>query len=114
MTLVYTNPRLAAEIPDWPSGKDRVTAHFRIEQNHNGERACRRTTGAEKKLTYAKKMRIVDGSDGKTYIAALSFYGSMIAIYRGDMKFQEEIIHASGDPVRFLAVLNLINEGESK
>jgi hypothetical protein len=34
-------------------------------------------------------MRIVDGDDGKTYIAALSYYNS-ITIFHGDMKFHHE------------------------
>jgi hypothetical protein len=41
-------------------------------------------------------MRIVDGDDGHTYIAALTMYGH-ITIHRGDMKFHEEVIH-NGDP----------------
>jgi hypothetical protein len=36
-------------------------------------------------------MRIVDGDDGRTYIAGLSNYGH-ITIMRGDMKFNEETV----------------------
>ena len=53
----------------------------------------RQTTGATKALTYAKLARIVDGSDGLTYIAEYSFYGH-INIMRGDMKFSQKI-HAT-------------------
>lgn len=88
----YSNPRMNAVIENWPSGSKRVTAHFHIEQDaKRGERAIRSTTGAEKKLTFAKKMRIVDGDDGRTYIAALTMYGH-VTIHRGDMKFHEESI----------------------
>jgi hypothetical protein len=102
--LTYSNPRMIAVIPDWPSGSKRVTARFEIEQNARGERAIRTTTGAPKKLTYAVKMRVVDGSDGRTYIAALTLYGS-VSIMRGDMQFQQESIH-SGHP-QYAAALEL-------
>lgn len=89
-SLTYSNPRMQATIPDWPSGWKRVTARFEIEQDaKRGERAVRTTDGNPKKLTYAKMARIVDGSDGRTYIAELSFYGH-INIMRGDMKYSQE------------------------
>jgi hypothetical protein len=86
----YSNPRIEAIIENWPMGFTRkVTAKFFIEVNNKGERAVRETVGVAKKLTYAKKMRIVDGDDGKTYIAALSYYNS-ITIFQGNMKFHHE------------------------
>ena len=89
----YSNPRMAATIENWPSGSKRVTATFTIEQTPGkGERAVRVTTGAPKKLTYARKARIVDGDDGRTYIAELSFSGH-VSIMRSDMKLQHETIH---------------------
>lgn len=97
MPRTYTNPRLSATIENWPSGSNRVTAKFTIERDvrgprtNRGERAVRTTTGEPKKLTFARKMRIVDGDDGRTYIAALTDYGH-ITIHRGDMKFTEESI----------------------
>jgi len=103
--LTYSNPRMSAVIPDWPSGRHRVTARFEIEQDpKRGERATRITDGATKKLTYAKLARIVDGSDGRTYIAELSFYG-FVSIMQGNMKFQQEAIFDK-DP-RFAAALEL-------
>jgi hypothetical protein len=84
-TLAYSNPRMKAIVQDWPSGSKRVTATFEIEQAKRGERAVRTTDGAP------KKARIVDGSDGRTYIAELTVYGH-ISIMRGDMKFQQESI----------------------
>ena len=92
MTIKYSNPRMTATIENWPHGSQRVTATFVIEQTPRGERAVRVTTGAPKKLTFARKMRIVDGDTGRTYIAALSLYGH-VSIMRGDMKFQEESFH---------------------
>lgn len=102
---IYSNPRLRAEIPDWPNGRtQRVTALFTIEQSGKGERAVRVTTGAPKKLTYASKVRIVDGDDGRTYIAELTTYGH-ISIMQGDMKFQHEVIHDSNPRYREIFAL---------
>jgi hypothetical protein len=85
-----------AQIENWPSGSRRVTAVFTIESGKKGERAVRVTEGAAKKLTYATKARIVDGDDGRTYIAELSLYGH-ISIMQGNMKYQQETIHRT-DP----------------
>ena len=93
--FTYSNPRMEATIENWPSGSKRVTARFEIEQTpRKGERAVRTTTGEPKKLTYAKLARIVDGSDGRTYIAEFTVYRH-ITIMRGDMKFSHETIHPS-------------------
>lgn len=90
--LIYSNPRMEATIQNWPCGSKRVTARFEIEQDaKRGERAVRTTDGAPKKLTYAKMARIVDGSDGRTYIAEYTLYG-LISIMRGDMKYSQESI----------------------
>jgi hypothetical protein len=103
--MTYSNPRTSATFHDWPSGAKKVTADFFIETHPTrGERAVRVTTGAPKKLTYARKMRIVDGSDGRTYIAALTRYRT-ITIMRGDMKYH----HGScllGEP-RYAELLEL-------
>ncbi len=104
MELTYSNPRMSAVIENWPSGSKRVTARFEIEQSKKGERAVRITDGAPKKLTYAKMARIVDGSDGRTYIAEYTKYG-FISIMRGDMKFQHETIHQNNP--RYAEVLEL-------
>lgn len=88
----YSNPRTHAVIPDWPNGRKRTTATFSIECDaKRGERAVRTTDGAPKKLSYAAKVRIVDGDDGKTYIMELTAYGH-ISIMRGDMKYQHETV----------------------
>ena len=88
----YTNPRKTAVIENWPSGSKRVTAYFSIEADaKRGERAVRVTTGAPKKLTFARKMRIVDGDDGHTYVATLTSFGH-ITIFKGDMKYHHETV----------------------
>ena len=103
--MTYSNPRTKAVIENWPNGGHRVTAIFEIESDpKRGERAVRTTTGAPKKLTYARKARIVDGDDGRTYIAELTTYGH-ISIMRGDMKYQAETVHP--DDARYSTVLEL-------
>jgi hypothetical protein len=100
----YSNPRMTATVENWPSGGARVTAYFAIEvDSKRGERAVRETTGKPKKLTFARKMRIVDGDDGKTYLMAYTL--SHITVWRGDMKYQEETINSS-DP-RYCEMLKL-------
>jgi hypothetical protein len=89
--LTYSNPRMKATIPDWPSGSKRVAAEFEIESINGKERGIRTTTGAPKKLTFARLARIVDGSDGRTYILELSFYGH-ITVKRGDFKYDHETV----------------------
>src|ERR1700730_13697597 len=86
----YSNPRMQATIPDWPSGSQRVTANFYIEtdpKGKKGERAVRETT-TTKKDTYADKARIVDGDDGKIYIIKLTDYG--ICVKESNMKFSHD------------------------
>ena len=105
---VYSNPRMSATIENWPSGSKRVTANFEIERHpKRGERAVRITTGAPKVLTYTRKARIVDGDDGRTYIAELSSYG-FVNIMRGDMRYSEETIHPGND--RFAMAFALFAE----
>ena len=107
----YRNPRRKAVIENWPNGGHRVTATFEIESDpKRGERAVRTTTGAPKKLTYAVKVRIVDGDDGRTYIAELTAYRH-ISIMRGDMKYQAETIHP--DNPRYPAILELFASDEA-
>lgn len=100
--MKYSNPRMEATIENWPSGSKRVTAQFRIEQTPKGERGVRTTTGKPKLLTYARKARIVDGEDGRVYIANLTEYGH-ISIFKGDMQYSQEAIFEN-DP-RYSEVL---------
>ena len=103
--MKYSNPRKEATIENWPFGfKLKTTATFTIEQNKKGEERAVRTTidprngrvSAPKKLTFAEKMRIVDGDDGKTYIAYLTTY-RFVGIMQSNMQYQEETIHENND-----------------
>ena len=107
--ITYSNPRKQAEFTDWPSGKLRTRCVFTVEAKPGkGERAVRVTTdpktgreSAPKALTYARRVRIVDGSDGKTYIAELTLYG-FVSIMQSNMQFQQESINV--DDLRYAAV----------
>ena len=109
----YSNPRTELTVNDWPYGKNRVTAIFTIEAGKKGERAVRVTENPRggwnkpKKLTYANQARIVDGDDGKTYIAELSNYG-FITIMQSNMQYQAESI--SPDDDRFPAIRALFGD----
>lgn len=106
----YSNPRTSFQTDNWPYGRKRVTAIFTLEQTKRGERVSRVTQNPKggwnkpKKLTYAYKQRIVDGNDGKTYIAVMSQYGT-ISIMQSDMKLQKESIPTNSDS--YAAMLNL-------
>jgi hypothetical protein len=103
-------------IESWPFGRfERCQAVFKIEQHPTrGERAVRTITDAEgrtyapKKLTFARLVRIVEGSDGRTYIAELTRSG-FVSIMQSNMKLEEESIFER-DP-RFPAVRALFNDG---
>jgi hypothetical protein len=106
----YHNPRMEAVIDNWPYGRDRTTATFKVERHATrGERGTRFTVdpktgrpGATKTLTYSALVRIVDGDDGRTYIAEWSGNYGFVTIMRSDMKLQEETIWPKDD--RFEAV----------
>lgn len=113
MPLTYSNPRLHAEIPNWPmGGNKRGLAFFTIEiAPGKGERGIRITkhddsgkVSKPKIMTFATKARIVDGDDGKTYIIELSMYG-FISIMQSNMQFQQETIHE--DDLRHAELLAL-------
>jgi hypothetical protein len=112
----YSNPRMEAVITGWPYNRtERTTATFRVEiASPCRERGTRFTidpkTGkpsAVKALTYASKVRIVDGDDGKTYIAELNAGYLMISIMQSNMKFQQESI-SSTDP-RYSELMKLFS-----
>lgn len=98
--MQYSNPRLDATIEDWPYGSARTTAIFSIETHPTrGQRAVRETidprTGRASKpktLTYAQHARLVDGEDGRLYIAELGHSSNLISIMQGTMQYQQEVI----------------------
>ncbi len=113
--LSYSNPRMSCVIEDWPLGSTKRTkATFTIEQNARGERAVRVTvdpkTGRDctpKKLTYALRMRFVDGSDGRLYIIEDNSNYGHLSVMRGTFDQQHEVIYK--DSERHAEVLALFN-----
>jgi hypothetical protein len=97
-SVTFSNPRLSATVTDWPSGRHRTTAMFEVEKHAaRGERLVRTTLhpktgrpGNPKKLTYARRVRLVDGSDGRTYI--LERTSSYIQLRNSNL-------YSYGDPV---------------
>lgn len=114
-SLVYSNPRKALVITDWPSGKYKTTATFTVESKANkGERAVRVTvhpkTGranAPKALTYADRVVFADGNDGRLYVLELTSYG-FISVMRGTFDYSQESIFQKD--ARYAAVLALFDE----
>lgn len=113
--LTYSNPRKSAVFTDWPYGQLRTTCTFEIERDpKRGERAVRHTidpktgeSNAPKPLTFSARQLIVDGSDGKTYIATKSLYGH-ISIMQSNMMLQQESVFP--DNPRFAAINALFSE----
>ena len=104
--LKYSNPRVVAKIENWPAGGKRVTALFLVEVDpKRGERITRTTTGATKKCTFARKVRIVDGNDGRTYIAELTDFG-FVSVRQGNLLQQETIFENNPRHPEMLALFS--------
>lgn len=111
----YSNPRMRAVIDDWPFGSRlRTAATFEIDVSRTGrERATRVVIDprsgkpcAKKSLVWSRGSRILDGDDGKTYIANLTEFGH-ISVFHGDMKYSHEAIFENNP--RYTAILALFN-----
>ena len=107
----YSNPRLTFTTNNWPYGSKLTIATFLVEQTSKGERVSRETINPKngrankpKKTTYSLKARIVDGSDGKIYIAELSEYG-FITIMQSNLQFQQEVFHPENEKFQDIIVL---------
>lgn len=117
----YSNPTMTRNIENWPYGRDmRTLASFYIETDpKRGQRAVRRTVdprngtlSAPKKLTFADRMRIVDGSDGKTYILEDNSRSyDHLTVMQSNMKFTEESIYK--DDPRFAQLKALFDEPDN-
>lgn len=99
----FSNLRTRAEFDDWPFGRQRCRCRFWIETGKRGERCCRVTenkarTGwnKAKKLTFAARMVIADGDDGKTYVLAWGGYGS-VYVHFSDMKHATGLVSGLAD-----------------
>jgi len=116
--LTYSNPRMTADFSDWPFGSLRTACSFVIEtDSKKGQRVSRTMINPKtgrvckpKLSTYSDWVRIVDGSDGKTYIAHYSEMCSMFTIEQSNMKFNEESISRSSDVDRYTELVKLREE----
>lgn len=115
--LTYTNPRKSVVIDNWPAGGKQVTAFFSVEKGKgNLERAVRVTSkpcdskvfNTPKKLTYARKVAYVDGSDGRLYILELAANYNFVTVMRGTFDYNQETIHS--DDERHPALIAMLQE----
>lgn len=81
--MEYANPRLSEH------GK---TVTFSVQRTPRGERAVRVDSHGSKKLPYTTGARIVDGSDGRLYVAQWVGEHNFIAIMKRDFRFMRETI----------------------
>ena len=116
----FSNPQLQADFNDWPSGRARVLCRFTVQSDpKRGERVARTTTGrhgswcAAKHTTYSDQFRIVDGSDGRTYLLArrlpLLGYAAAITIWLSDAQHVVDTVY--GDDPRYPALVSLFTAG---
>ena len=113
----YSNPRTEATFNDWPFGRTlKCQCTFKVELvPKKGERVYRTTVdprngrvSAPKRTTYGRKMKIVDGDDGRTYILeAVHIYG-WLQLWKSDLMHNHEIIRPE-DP-RFAEVQTLLQD----
>lgn len=82
----FSNPRLRAEIQDYPlGGSKRGLCVFNVEYKPSkGWRFTRTTTGKPKANTYGGKAAIVDGDNGRTYCIQFAGAFDFIKVYRHD------------------------------
>jgi hypothetical protein len=101
--MQYTNPRKFAQFNDWPSGNKRVRCTFAVESGGKKGQRVRRVTDkpgcpgvecAPKLTTFAKKVLLVDGDDGRIYIMEYTEYGT-VSVMSSDMKHHHEGIYDS-------------------
>lgn len=110
--LSYSNPRKEVIIDNWPYGNKRVQCQFMVEESKGKQRAVRITENPKggwnkpKKLTYARKVLFVDGSDDKTYI--LNQVGHAISVMQSNMKYSQEYI--GPDDSRFETLNEMFGE----
>jgi len=72
----FSNPVRSVDL-DWPAANGRTVAKFRVLALPGGlERVSRRTSGKSRYSPAGERVRIVTGSDGKTYVAGIRRSGA--------------------------------------
>jgi hypothetical protein len=84
----FSNPRLRAEIQDYPlGGSKRGLCVFQLEQHpKRGWRFTRTTTGKPKTATYGREGAVVDGDNGRTYLIQRADSFNFINVWGSDFK----------------------------
>jgi hypothetical protein len=116
---MYINPTTFLSVPDWPFGRERVTAEFYIEKKKGQERACRRTqnktrTGWNnpKKTVYGTRCAFVTSEeDGRTYVVIQSTTYAQITVMKSDFLHHHETIFPGDE--RFPAMMALLDQRAS-
>jgi len=120
MQNIYSNPRTFVRFNDWPYGRQLKTeCTFQVETliiaGDHKERVSKTTINPKtgkpnkpKKTTFAVQARIVDGSDGKTYIIEQSNWGPTIYVKKWDF-YDHESISLEGDAERYAQVHELFS-----
>lgn len=106
----FSNPRRLAVFHDWPTPQGPTQRDFGILTDDAGrERGITWTTGHKPRLTagWFDQVRIVDGSNGRTYVVCFSSF--RIVIYRGNLKPECLIVEAEPIGVRFYELRKLLN-----
>ncbi len=112
--MTYSNPRTEAIFTDWPFGRSlRCQCTFKVESTPRGERVSRTTidprngrVSAPKRTTYGRRMRIVDGDDGRTYILEAVHIYDWLQLWQSNLQYQHEMIRP--DDPRFAEVQALL------
>ena len=117
--MQYSNPRLVASFPDWPSGAHRVACIFKIEHTPKRGYRVHRTTQNKrgewckpKVTTYGGRAVIVDGDDGRTYIVQSAGTYGFIRVMRSDF-MDHETVWPDRSPEHHAALLALIEQGNT-
>lgn len=71
--LTFTTPRIALDVPDWPTNQEPAFCRWRILRNGAGqERAEKQILGGRLRFSpWGSMVRIVEGSDGTHYVIGL-------------------------------------------
>ena len=107
-----SNPRHRVEVEDWPFGSTTCKAVFTVEAGKSGERVARVTenkarTGwnKPKRTTYAPRMVLADGDDGRTYAVAWRL-GAAVEVWQGTL-LTTEYVWNERSPERYRELVEL-------
>ena len=86
MPLTFSNPRDSLTVPEWPVANERAKAIFVTQPVTNGlYKVTRHLNGHTRSSPSGRPIKIVDGSDGLTYIIGAKYSGKRFYV-PGTMK----------------------------